>query len=74
MSGNKFRYFFLDIVSPILSVNCSNWIDPDDSLQTLVYLFETVIRRNLTHGEDDVVTIINEGSKCNPLSSNTVHF
>lgn len=72
MSGNK--YEILDIVSPILSVNCSNWIDPDDSLQTLVYLFETVIRRNLTHGEDDVVTIINEGSKCNPLSSNTVHF
>lgn len=73
MSGNKYE-FFLDIVSPILSVNCLNWIDPDDSLQTLVYLFETVIRRNLTHGEDDVVTIINEGSKCNPLSSNTVHF
>lgn len=73
MSGNKYE-FFLDIVSPILSVNCLNWIDPDDSLQTLVYLFETVIRRNLTHGEDDVVTIIYEGSKCNPLSSNTVHF
>eukprot|EP00105_Crassostrea_gigas_P041582 XP_019925730.1 PREDICTED: uncharacterized protein LOC105335227 [Crassostrea gigas] len=52
-----------DIVSPILSVNCLNWIDPDDSLQTLVYLFETVIRRNLTHGEDDVVTIIYEGSE-----------
>lgn len=73
MSGNKYE-FLLDIVSPILSVNCSNWIDPDDSLQTLVYLFETVIRRNLTHGEDDVVTIIYEGSKCNLLSSNTVHF
>lgn len=70
--------FCLDILSPILSVNCSNWIDPDDNLQTMVYLYETVIRRNLTYGEDDIVTIVYEGSKCNPLFlkiiSNSAHF
>lgn len=61
-------FLLIDAVT-LISVNCSNWTDPDDSLQTFVYLYETVIRRNLTHGIDDIVSIVYEGSMYVTFSS-----
>lgn len=54
-------FLLIDAVT-LISVNCSNWTDPDDSLQTFVYLYETITSRDLTYGIDDIVTVVYEGS------------
>ncbi|XP_062621693.1 uncharacterized protein LOC134283266 [Saccostrea cucullata] len=51
-----------DSLVVLLSVQCSNWIDPDEDENVFTYLYETVTMRNFTHGEESVVNFIYEGN------------
>ena len=55
-------FYVKDSTCTLLSVHCSNWTDPDDEVQAFVYLYETITRRKLSSGPNDMVSFVYEGS------------
>jgi hypothetical protein len=57
------EFFITETSFVLLSVNCLDWKDPDGDTEAFIYRYETVTRRKLSHGPEDIVNFVYEGSK-----------